>query len=47
MAWWWNIEMDGSPDAKQHGNDTCTQDVKGAAGVRARLPAHSMAAIAK
>ena len=30
--------MHGGPDAKQHGNDTCAQNVEGAAGVTTRSP---------
>lgn len=39
--------MYGGPDAKQHGNDTCAQDVKGAAGVTTRLPVDDVRTITK
>ena len=39
--------MHGGPDTKKHGNDTSTQDIKGAASVRARFPVHYIGAIAK
>lgn len=39
--------MDGGPDAKQHGDDTCAKDVKSAASVWARLPVHYVSAVAE
>ena len=39
--------MHGGPDAEQHSNDTCAQDVKGAAGVTTRLPVNYVRTIAK
>ena len=42
-----NIEMHGGPDAKQHSDDTCAKDVKGAAGVTAGLPMDYISTIAE
>ena len=39
--------MHGSPHAKKRGNETSTQDIKGAASVRARFPVHYIGAIAE
>ena len=39
--------MHGGPDAKQHGNDTCAQNVKGAASITTRLPVNYVRTIAK
>ena len=39
--------MHGSPDAKQHGNNTCAQDIKGPASARTRNPMHYVSAVAK
>ena len=39
------MEMDGSPDAKKHGNDIGAQDIKGTATVRARFPVNNISAI--
>ena len=39
--------MHSGPDAKQHGNDTCAQNIKSAAGVATRLPVNYIRTIAK
>ena len=39
--------MHSSPNAKQHGNQTCAQDFKGAAHIRTRFPMHEVSAIAE
>lgn len=39
--------MHGSPNAEQHGDDACTQDVKSAAGIRTRFPVHDIGAVAE
>lgn len=39
--------MHGGPDAKQHCDDACAKDVKGAAGITIGLPMDSVSSIAK
>ncbi len=39
--------MHGGPDAKQHSNDTCAQNIKGATRVTTGLPMDYISTIAK
>ena len=39
--------MHGGPDAKQHSDNTCAEDIIGTAGVATGLPVHDVSAIAE